>query len=445
MTQSTQEVTLAQVLQAREDRVRIQQQLLRTYCCPVICFTMNIAGPVKNSPLIQRGFREGLGALATQIPADAIRQYREDISATGCQAMYAVDMDANELKQICVAIEEATPLGRLFDMDVLGADGIKLERSDLRGCMVCGAAGRACAAGRTHTVAQLQTVTTQILREHFIEIDREHIASLAVQSLIDEVYTTPKPGLVDRRNNGSHKDMDISLFLASANALKPYFKECVRIGQDTAAYLPQEAFRLLRQAGMIAEQTMYQATGGINTHKGIIYMLGLLCGSIGRLWTAESPIADIAEIISVCADIVGNSVDADFASADDSTAGLQLYRTFGIKGIRGEVAAGLPSVMHIALPTYQDSLNNGLSPNDAGTVALLHLIANVKDTNLYHRGGPEGAVWAAQSVQTLLRADPRPSMQSIEALDDAFITKNLSPGGCADLLAVTYFLHSLNP
>ena len=207
---------------------------------------------------------------------------------------------------------------------------------------------------------------------------------------------------------------------------------------------PQKTFPLLRQAGISAEDTMYRATGGINTHKGIIYTLGLLCGSIGRLWCPDAPIADTATIVAECSRLVCHSVDADFSSDSASTAGLQLYRTLGITGVRGEVAAGLPSVIHIGLPAYREALQSGLSPNDAGAVTLLHLISRVTDTNLLHRGGQTGAAWAKTAAQTLLQAAAFPSVSQIEQLDDEFIARNLSPGGCADLLAVTYFLHSLD-
>lgn len=438
-------IQLSEVLQAREDRVRFQQHLLQTHRCPLICFTMNIAGPVKTSGLIERGFRVGLRELKRSLPSQAIVDQRIEYKSTGPQAFLSVQMPAEEIKSLCVKIEDATPLGRLFDMDVLDSSGKKLQRDSLRGCIVCGAAGRGCAARRVHPVSELQAVTAQLLQEHFKGSDAEQIAATAVRSLLDEVHTTPKPGLVDRRNNGSHTDMDIRHFIASAHSLRPYFQECVQIGQDTATHLPQETFSLLRQAGLRAEQTMYSATGGVNTHKGVIYTLGVLCGSIGRLWSAESPIPENAAITSECARMVSSSVDSDFASADGSTAGLQLYRQYGIQGIRGEVAAGLPSVIGISLPAYKDGLSCGLSPNDAGAVALLHLIAQVQDTNLYRRGGCAGAAWAAQAAQRLLQAAPYPPVPSIAALDDSFIAKNLSPGGCADLLAVTYFLHSLNP
>jgi holo-ACP synthase/triphosphoribosyl-dephospho-CoA synthase len=201
----------------------------------------------------------------------------------------------------------------------------------------------------------------------------------------------------------------------------------------------------LREAGLAAEENMFMATDGVNTHKGAIYILGLLCGSIGRLWLPEAPIAEIKAITAECASIVSASAVSDFATADNSTAGLRLYRKYGIKGVRGEAAAGFPSALHIGLPAYKEALSKGLSQNHTGVIALLHLIAQVPDTNLYHRGGCAGARWAAESAQTLLRATPYPSIQQVEALDDAFIRRNLSPGGCADLLAVTFFLHRLNP
>lgn len=437
------EVTLAEILQSREDRVRKQQELLQEYSCPLICFTMNIAGPIKNTPLIQRGFRAGLTELDRTLPKERIRKKMIDSADTGDTAIFAVEMDAVELKKICTEIEERSPLGRLFDMDVLDKNGFKLERKNLRGCIVCGAPGRNCAAGRIHPVTELQNITGSILREHFAKADREYIASLAVQSLIDEVNTTPKPGLVDQRNNGSHNDMTVRHFMASANALRSYFIECVKIGQETVKEKAEDVFPKLRRAGLDAERAMYQATDDINTHKGAIYTMGILCGSLGRLWSAEKPIADIPAVLAECISITQPWIEVDFAATDRFTAGLLLYRKYGLGGIRLEVATGLPSVAHIGLPVYRKALTDGLTANDAGAVTLLHLIAQVQDTNLYHRGGKDGARWASSSANMLLQSHSYPTIAQIEALDDAFIARNLSPGGCADLLAVTYFLHAL--
>ena len=433
------DVSLTEILIAREERVRLQQSYLQKYGCPLICFTMNIAGPVKNTPLIRRGFQVGLDAIAQSLPENLIRdQFVEEIK-TGSTAIFAVQMDAKELKIICTKIEDTMPLGRLFDMDVLDTTGQKLERTNQRGCLICGAPGRQCAAGRLHPVDELQSTTNRILRNYFAEFDRERIASLAVQCLIDEVNTTPKPGLVDLRNNGSHKDMTVRHFIASANALKPYFCECVKIGQSTADQSPNKTFEKLQHAGLAAEKAMYHATGGVNTHKGAIYTLGILCGSLGRLWRADFPIAEIESILRECGNMVHQSVCAYRNNLDTNVA---VYWKHGLGGVRMEVADGLPSVRKIALPCYKKALEDGCTRNDAGVLTLLHLIAHVEDTNLFHRGGMDGLRWASQSAKELLNHAPI-THDKIEQLDDAFIARNLSPGGCADLLAVTYFLHAL--
>ena len=437
------EVTLAQMLLAREKRANLQQALLATHHCPLISFSMNIAGPVKTSPLIERAFYTGLEALESKLPTTLIRERHTSISVTGCEAVFSVALDALTLKDICLSIEDSSELGRLFDMDVLNVDGKKLSRNTLRGCIVCGRPGRVCAAGRLHPVSELQESTYRIMYKYFKHHDPDWIASLAVQSLLDEVHTTPKPGLVDCHNSGSHTDMNIQTFIASANSLKSYFRDCVSIGQNTATLPPKETFPLLRQAGLVAEQTMYQVTGGVNTHKGLIYSMGILCGSLGRLWTPETPIANITELLPLSARIVKHSVEKDFSTIGTTTAGGRLYLEYGLTGIRGEVATGFPSVMTIGLPTYENMLDNKLNSNDAGRITLLYLIESVKDTNLYHRGGYEGALFAKNSVHDLLKEFPIPSAKQIEALDNIFIERNLSPGGCADLLAITYFLYSL--
>ena len=429
------EVTLQDILLAREERVKKQRELLEKYHCPLVSFTMNIAGPVKTSPLIERGFQNGLQNLESL--GKAVWAKEIVCKETGCEGYFVVDMGADALKAICTEWEEASPLGRLFDMDVLDVDGKKLDRPNQRGCIVCGAPGRGCAASRTHSVAELQAATTNILENHFRLYDPVTLAHWAGKSLIDEVLTTPKPGLVDRRNNGSHKDMDVSTFVASSHALMPYFIKCITIGQDTASQPPEETFQQLRQAGLDAEKAMYQATGGVNTHKGAIFTLGILCGSIGRLWSAESPIAPLDLLLKECA-AIGQAALEDFEKADGSTAGQRLYQQKGLRGIRGEVAEGLPSVANIALPALEEGLSKGLSFNDAAACALIQLIAQVEDSNLYHRGGEEGAAFAKESAKALGKF---PTMAEIEALDDAFIARNLSPGGCADLLAATYFLH----
>lgn len=438
------EVTLEQMLEARERRAWRLFGLNKQWGLPVVSFSMNIPGPVKASPLIRRGFQEGCAALEHRLPKAAVKHKELTDAVTGCEGIWVVDMDAMKLKAITTAIEDANPLGRLFDMDVLGPDLQKLDREAVGGgsrdCMVCGAPGRGCASRRIHSVEQLRQATDGILGKHFRERDAQRLGALAVQSLLDEVCTTPKPGLVDRRNSGSHRDMDIHTFMASAAALSPYFHRCAQIGQETAGEAPEATFARLRAAGLQAERDMYAATKGVNTHKGAIFTIGILCGAAGRLWRPEGGWEEAA-LLEEVASMTRKPMEEDLRHAGADTAGQRFYSSLGIRGIRGEVAAGLPSVAKLGLPAYRRALQEGLDRDMAGAAALLHLIAQVEDTNMLSRGGRSGAAAGAEKAAALLEEGV--TREALEKLDDWFIGRNLSPGGCADLLAAVYFVHSL--
>ena len=176
---------------------------------------------------------------------------------TGYEAILVVQGDPQDIKRLCVELENEDPLGRLFDMDVLVPDGSKLDRESFghpsRPCLVCGKAGKGCASRRLHTVEELQEDTQKIMRDFFARKVGDIIAGQAARALLYEVCATPKPGLVDRANNGSHKDMDVFTFVDSTAALLPYFRQAVSIGQDTAECSPGETFLRLRRAGLEAE------------------------------------------------------------------------------------------------------------------------------------------------------------------------------------------------
>lgn len=436
------EVTLEQMLLAREERAFRQTALLAQWGLPLVSFCLNIPGPVKDSPAIRRGFFAGTEALEHSLPPQCIRQRQIFPAVTGYEGVYVVDMDPVELKRCTTQIEDAHPLGRLFDLDVIAPDGRKLDRQAVGGgsrdCIVCGAPGRGCASRRAHSVAQLQEAVDRILTAYFQDRDARQIGALAVESLLREVATTPKPGLVDRNNTGSHRDMDLAAFQASAQALAPYFHRCAAIGIQTREQTPEQTFAALRREGLQAEQTMYQATCGVNTHKGAIFTIGILCGAAGRLWTRVGAWQETALFRQVRA-MTEQAMARDWQNVAD-TAGSRLYARYGVRGIRGEVAQGLPSVAHVGLPAWRACLAQGMEENMAGATTLLHLIARVEDTNMLSRGGPEGAREGARRAAQLL---PSPSLAQIEALDQWFIQQNLSPGGCADLLAAVYFVHEL--
>ena len=447
------EITLTEMLEAREARASRQQELLEQCACPVVSFTLNIAGPVKNGPVLRRAFREGLFRLGDALAAHGLLTCcREEADRpTGCEALWAVKGPAQAIKELCVQIEDRDALGRLFDLDVLDLERGKWDRESLglpsRPCLVCGKAGKGCASRRLHPVEELQAKTRKILRDFFAQKDRQLLAAQGARALMYEVCTTPKPGLVDRHNNGSHKDMDVFTFLDSTAALLPYLEQAAAIGQETAYLPPEETFRRLREAGLAAERAMFAATGGINTHKGAIFSLGCVLGAAGRLWTPEGPCRDPKRILEECGRMSAPAA-ADFFPAltpeNARTAGERLYVETGARGVRGEAAEGFPSVLQIGLPALNAARNQGASLEEAGVAALLALTAGAVDTNLYARGGLEGQRWAARQAGALLEGGPRPDPEAVRDLDQKMIQKNLSPGGCADLLANSYFLHFIS-
>ncbi len=435
------EVTLKEMLLCREERVLMQKSLIEKHNLPIISFTMNIAGPIKTSPIIERGFNEGLFLLLNALGEKNIAEKKVRLLKIGPEAFVSVNLPPQVIKSVCTKIEEQNALGRLFDMDVITPNGEKLSRQKERGCIVCQKEGRGCASSRAHSVEEIVAVTNKILFEHFKEKDSENISCLAQKCLIDEVETTSKPGLVDKNNCGSHSDMNIETFLKSAEVLKPYFKACVLIGIETANKPYEIAFSLLKKEGEKAEKNMYAATNGVNTHKGAIYSLGLICGAFGRLYNPQKNVATIEDILSCAALLSQKSAIEDFKKADGKTAGERLYLEHKIMGIRGEALNGFPSVKNISLPVFEKLLKEGKSQNDAAAFCLVHLIAKVEDTNLYKRGGKDGAAFAKNYAQALIYEGI--TQQKLLEMDKEFIKRNLSPGGCADLLALTLFLHSI--
>ena len=268
------------------------------------------------------------------------------------------------------------------------------------------------------------------------------IAEFATRALLYEVSVTPKPGLVDRANAGSHQDMDFYTFLNSAVSLTPYFRKMTEVGTDLSSGKPEETFFKLQEIGKAAEAAMYRVTENVNTHKGAIFSLGILCGAAGRLRGNGKKLCPEA-LTEECIHMTKVPIEYFFETMGDEpdTAGCRFYRKYGIKGIRGEVMTGFPSVLKEGLPVLEELLDNGYSFDRAGSIALLHLITATVDTNMITRSDYLTCMRIRKRLQKLISGNQILSTAMIEALDEEFIRNNISPGGSADLLAVSWFLH----
>lgn len=256
----------------------------------------------------------------------------------------------------------------------------------------------------------------------------ETVDGFARAALVRELELEGKPGLVSPRSNGSHHDMQAAHFRASIAALGGYFGECARLG---AARAP---FAALQAAGRAAELAMWAATGGINTHKGAVFTLGLVCAALGAHPRHAAEPDRLGETI---AHTWGAAIATAGLAAPDSN-GRRVAAKLGLPGAREQAVAGLPVLFELTLPNLRRARARGLPADDAALEALIATIAVLPDTNLAHRGGLPGLHWAQAAAAEFMRAGGMATPDARQRLDElgrGFVARRLSPGGAADLLA----------
>jgi len=265
--------------------------------------------------------------------------------------------------------------------------------------------------------------------------------------MITEVNLSPKPGLVDRHNCGAHKDMALVDFYRSADAIYPWFPQFIAYGASSAKQPAEQILAGLRPIGLACEAAMFRATAGVNTHKGSIFSLGLLCAALGRLQALHQPLTPENTCRTAARFCQGLTERELIQHNPQQSAGQKLYRQLGLTGARGEAEAGYPLVLNLALPHYQSLLAQGIKGELALLETLLLLMAHNGDTNVASRGGADGLHWLQQQAKVLLHRGGirRPSdVMHLHTFNQRCINRNLSPGGSADLLIVTQFLNAIS-
>lgn len=263
-----------------------------------------------------------------------------------------------------------------------------------------------------------------------LDRDLRRIGRAAVRALYDELSLTPKPGLVTLVDKGSHTDMDAGTFMRSLFALRHAFVRFAWLGAQAAT------FPLLEQCGIEAEATMRRATGGINTHRGSIFMLGLLCAAAGAVRAMGEPMK-AARLRSALVFHWGDALRLR-AEKVSGLPGGNAARRYGLRGASVEAALGFPVLFETALPAWAACRRRGLSFTQVRLDTLFHVVAVMDDCNLAHRGGLDGLRHAQALAAGFLAAGGSAASSGLEAacaIGDAVVAANLSPGGAADVLA----------
>lgn len=266
------------------------------------------------------------------------------------------------------------------------------------------------------------------------------IARFAVRSLYQELALHPKPGLVSFCDNGAHRDMNAATFVRSLFSLRGYFVAIAAAGMRDAG------FAELQQLGLAAESRMLRATRGINTHRGAIFSHGILAAAAGCA-AARNIVPSDENLCAIVTENWSRDLRAiAIASAATPSHGQMMAARHGATGARGEALQGFPSVFDIALPALRSALDCGADTSEALLHTFFVLLAETTDTNVLFRGGAEGLRFIQTRAGDFLECGSvfEPGWQQrAESLHRQCSIQNLSPGGCADLLAAAWFVHQL--
>ena len=309
----------------------------------------------------------------------------------------------------------------------------------------------------------------------------EHVGWRVRNALLGEVYATPKPGLVDRRDTGAHRDMNYETFLASTEAITPYMVRMFVEGMDATAagQTPEAVFRAIRGIGLEAEQALYAATDGVNTHKGMIFTMGIVLAAAGILYARREEAAGrlkdevkpetlaaaegaampemeviagqitVDEILDMARQMTARSMAEDFRRMLEhppKTHGERLFRTYGERGIRGQAMEGFPILRDTAVPwlrrfrnlgsdeslqqafAAQATLRRGLL-QDTGSMhaehfenavhvsTLIAIMSVLNDTNVFIRSSYEDMCWLQSESSTILGMGAMFTEEGVRAIE----------------------------
>jgi len=292
------------------------------------------------------------------------------------------------------------------------------------------------------------------LNNSFYKKKAEIITQLAIKSILYEVSCTPKPGLIDRTNNGAHDDMDYFTFLDSTVSLIPFFYKLVEAGVESKSN--NKLLLNIREIGKKGEEAMFSATNNINTQKGLLFSIGIICAAAGVLIKNNQTVNSDnirKKVINLSKGFVEKElkileINKDYDRNNGClTHGQKMYLKYGATGIRGEVEVGFKTVFKYGLPSLKMFLNKGLNFNDSLVNTLIKLMLVTKDTNVLSRVGDKGfKIMNNYAINALKLGGigTKRGAKYINKMDRDFKENNISPGGVADLLAITVLFYFID-
>lgn len=396
------------ILELREERVRLQEALLKEHGGSLLSLRPNFPGGDKRNLYANYAVYSLFSDLMQKLPSKLLTTlYTEE----GLTFILNTQMPAFEAKAITVSLEEGHPLGRLVDIDVYSQRQPEISRGDLgqapRKCFLCGQDAVICTRSKAHSREAVSEYFIQKVVQLLVQKDKYRLHMLEF-SLLNELLRRVSLGCVTVYTNGVHLDMDFPLFLRSLRCLGEY-------GARLTSF-DMKDFSSLRRFGLGMEAAMFKATDGINTHKGAIFSHLLL---LAGLYHAQS----FNELPIAISHLAQGSL-SDFASKANSY-GLRLYREQGVLGVRGDAAQGFPKLFEQFLPFFHES-------SEDLDQTMLVIAENLVDTNVLTRCGTEFTKEYRELCKVV-----RSGRLELNILEDFCLQHGISAGGAADMLSLT--------
>lgn len=476
------------ILEAREKRVEKQRAILKKYSNTLVVVRANYPGINKDNTLTRELVNIIKDELIKVFNTEHLSNYKHiksneiktieknmdsilfkelEFTPEGPIFFMVVNKNVLEAKKLCITVEETHLLGRFVDIDVYNENCQGISRRELnmpsRRCFICNEEAHLCVRSRRHSQEEIINFIETSFKKYKkdahrindnIKIYKEQcnykdkvftVSSMAVKAMLYEVSAFPKPGLVTPISTGAHKDMDYFTFIDSTCALMETMIKFSEVGFSSKG--EKEIFNEARKIGKIGDKHMLESTNGVNTHKGMIFLMGISCMATTKAMYHGKSFNEIKNIIKA---MTRGIVKEDLEEAikekheDTLTYGELLYKNYGITGVRGEVEKGIPVVFNQGLKIYEE--NDELQENYRLVHTLIAIMSCCEDTNVIHRKNIEVLREIQNKAKDIMKIGGMKTengRKAVEDLNKEFINRNISPGGCADLLAITVFFHNV--
>ncbi|PLX01548.1 MAG: hypothetical protein C0594_12975 [Marinilabiliales bacterium] len=449
---------LSKILISREKRAELRQKISAKKECSV-SINLNIPGYPKSSRLYNSFFNEIIIQVERHFIAHRIFWQDKTIQTDEAGDFFIASikqtfLSPQQIKTVAEKFESGHSIGRFIDIDITDASGNIVSSGKLKKCFYCDKnPALVCMRNNTHTAEELRQYQRKKIQQYLYAkfqnklIKKLH--SIALQSILYEITLTPKPGLVDTNSSGAHTDMNFQSFVDSTAAISVYFDELAKIGFTIES--ESEILPAIREIGLQMEKDMFSITHGVNTQKGIIFLMGICLAATTFIIRKEKQFSLHSFQKTVSAVNQGITEQELIKFNNKSSHGEICFSQYGNQygGIRQEVELGFPTVINHALPFLLNSCPDNIiynSNNDNISVykTLLKIISVSNDTNIIHRQGPSSLKKIKKMCMEILE-EKHPDIfnNKREALADYFKKHNISPGGSADLLSISIYLYKV--